>query len=44
MSTGLGAVGSGSAYAVARRLCACQESEDDPDQKEEKKNPWGTVH
>ena len=45
MNPGFGAVGSGSAYAAARKLCACSKPEDDgPDQKGGKKNPWGTVY
>merc|ERR1712037_821904 len=44
MNAGFGAVGSGSAYAAARKLCACSNAEEDnPDQKGGKKNPWGTV-
>ena len=43
MNAGLGAIGSGSAYAAARKLCACP-SEDKLDQNGRKKNPWGTVH
>ena len=46
MNPGFGAVGSGSAYAAARKLCACSKAEEDdgPDQKGGKKNPWGTVY
>ena len=46
MNPGFGAMGSGSAYAAARKLCACSKAEEDdgPDQKGGKKNPWGTVY
>ena len=44
INPGFGAVGAGSAYAAARKLCACPTDEKNQDQIGEKKNPWGTVY